>query len=151
MHLCAAWSTRAEEADLGGVGILYLQHFFSFTLRSVFFASAEFAEPLSIWLHDMLGPGSSLSASLRLFAAFRLVDPKRLCFATRTQTMSRRRTLMKVYFPRQSECGCRWEVEGGKEDARESGRVRMETAATSSGWTKPRSDRGDWVYATPAE
>lgn len=46
-------SSHAEELVLGEPG-LYLQHFFSFTLRSVFFASAEFAEPLSIWLHDML-------------------------------------------------------------------------------------------------
>ena len=56
--------SKCNECD-GNLG-LYLQHFFSFILTSVFFASAEFAEPLSIWVLDMLKCALSLSLSLSL-------------------------------------------------------------------------------------
>lgn len=78
------WSSHAEELTRskcnecdGNLG-LYLQHFFSFILTSVFFASAEFAEPLSIWVLDMLKcvlslphrrPGWSENRGIRHIAA----------------------------------------------------------------------------------
>ena len=51
----------------------YLQHFFSFILRSVFLASGELAEPLSMWVLDMLKFGQSQLSFLLRRSLFKLV------------------------------------------------------------------------------